>query len=159
MRQMMRSVVIVLVLLAGVFGVRADAQMTKYTYIVIVAAPDTKQQFKTLADAIETTFTGQGCTGVGGPDLWCDWFTFNANPTIQADVLLVVNGDVANNLGNQLDRVTAAYKRLTFGAVYPRDELIRRGKILARGDGAAAYLVLQAGDTVPVDVLGAFVPY
>jgi hypothetical protein len=120
----------------------------KYVIVVIVAAPDTKQQHRTLIDLAESLIVGTECTGVG-VDRFCERYVLATDPTIDVIIMLQCNGDLANNLQNELERTTTAYVHNYFGTPRTRNWLAWHGLGYSYvNHGCTHGMVLQVGDDI-----------
>jgi len=147
-RRPMLSVLIAGALMAAV-GQPAEAQnMDTYAIAIIVAAPDTKQQHKAITDWADALAEPTQCEGVG-QDRFCAEYLLKSDPTKRIRAVFVINGDVAHNLGNELEKADAMYLRSTTTAVRTREFLRDRANRLAYYFlGATFWMRVEAGENL-----------
>jgi hypothetical protein len=133
----------------------------RHAIICLIANPDTKQQWRAVFQGVLPLLVETDCAGEGSAK-FCEGFALAADVTQSVVILLQINGDVANNLENDVQDLAGRNGSLFHNWIdpaVPREELIRRALRHAYYNlGCARQMVLSAGDNPATKAFEPLIP-
>jgi len=139
--------------------------MITYAFLLTVDGTSTKQQLKTISDAIDFYLEGRD-PEPSDPTIF-NRYVLKGTEIGVTVWIGVADEIVVNNVRIELTRQNAGYRQVSFngpGGPYTHAVMLPKLKVFAQENGAVEFVAAKPGDTIPLtlttqQLLDAFVPF